>query len=135
MCRKSLLSGTSLDWGAFEYSSEPTQFTDAVWNYTGTLGSKRIAEVYIPVTSDFSVSPNSWTVTNWSFPFKCKIIQAYDIPCSKTDAVQDFVSRSANDIRIGAFLDTLRIQLASISTEKNQDFIKGDVIYIKIIEL
>ena len=134
MWRKSILSGTSLDWGAFEYSSEPTQFTDAVWNYTGTLGSKRIAEIYITVKSDFSVSLNSWTVTNWYFPFKCKIIQAYAIPCSKTDAAQDFVSRSANDIRIGAFFDTLRIQLAS-STEKNQDFIKGDVIYIKIIEL
>ena len=134
MCRKSLLSGTSLEWGAFEYSSEPTQFTDAVWNYTGMLGSKRIAEIYITVKSDFSVTTNSWSdIGDYRFPFNCKIIQAYAIPCSQTTTVQDYYTGN-NRVRIGNFFYDLKIKLASCTTE-DQTFIKGDVIYIKIIEL
>ena len=134
MCRKSLLSGTSLEWGAFEYSSEPTQFTDAVWNYTGTLGSKRIAEIYITVKSDFSVTHNSWSETGYYFPFKCKIIQAYAIPCSQTIFAQDYITGQTNIVRVGNIAGDLQIKLASYTTE-DQTFTKGDIIYIKIIEL
>ena len=134
MCRKSLLSATSLEWGAFEYSSEPTQFADAVWNYTGMLGSKRIAEIYITVKSDFSVTLNSWSETGYYFPFKCKIIQAYAIPCSQTIFAQDYITGKTNIVRVGNIAGDLQIKLASYTTE-DQTFIKGDVIYIKIIEL
>ena len=133
MCRKSLLSATSLEWGAFEYSSEPTQFADAVWNYTGMLGSKRIAEIYITVKSDFSVTLNSWSETGYYFPFKCKIIQAYAIPCSQTIFAQDYITGQTNIVRVGNIAGDLQIKLASYTTE-DQTFIKGDVIYIKIIE-
>ena len=141
MWRRSILSATSLDWGAFEYPVDTTtantiQFTDAVWNYTGKLGNKRIAEIYFTFKSDFSASPSSWsTVQDYRFPFKCKIIQAYAIPCSQTTTVQDYHSERSNKVRITAFTDDLRIQLASVSTESAQTFAKGDVIYIKIIEL
>ena len=135
MCRKSLLSATSLEWGAFEYPSETTQFTDAVWNYTGTLGSKRIAEIYITVKSDFSVTPNSWSIIGYNFPFQCKIIQAYAIPCSQTTTAQDYTTGKYNIVRVGNIPGDLKIKLASISTESAQTFAKGDVIYIKIIEL
>ena len=79
MWRRSILSATSLDWGTFEYPVDATtsntiQFTDAVWNYTGKLGNKRIAEIYITVKSDFSVTLNSWSTIGYYFPFKCKII-------------------------------------------------------------
>ena len=134
MCRKSLLSGTSLNWGAFEYSSGSTQFTDAVWNYTGTLGSKRIAEIYITVKSDFSVTRNSWSTIGYYFPFKCKIIQAYAIPCSQTIFAQDYITGQTNIVRVGNIAGDLQIKLASYTTE-DQTFIKGDIIYIKIIEL
>ena len=134
MCRKSLLSATSLEWGAFEYSSEPTQFTDAVWNYTGTLGSKRIAEIYITVKSDFSVTRNSWSDIGYYFPFKCKIIQAYAIHCSQTNFAQDYITGQTNIVRVGNIAGDLQIKLASYTTE-DQTFIKGDIIYIKIIEL
>ena len=138
--RRSILSATSLDWGAFEYPVDTTtantiQFTDAVWNYTGKLGNKRIAEIYITFKSDFSASPSSWsTIEDYNFPFKCKIIQAYVIPCSQTTTVQDYYTGNGR-VRIGNFLDDLKINLASISTESAQTFNKGDVIYIKIIEL
>ena len=135
MCRKSLLSATSLEWGAFEYSSEPTQFTDAVWNYTGMLGSKRIAEIYITVKSDFLVSPNSWSAIGYNFPFKCKIIQAYAIPCSQTTISQDYITGKSNVVRVGNIAGDLQINLASSTTTEDQTFTKGDVIYIKIIEL
>ena len=135
MCRKSLLSATSLEWGAFEYSIEPTQFTDAVWNYTGALGSKRIAEIYITVKSDFLVSPNSWSAIGYYFPFKCKIIQAYAIPCSQTTIAQDYITGKTNVVRVGNIAGDLNINLASSTTTEDQTFTKGDVIYIKIIEL
>ena len=134
MCRKSLLSATSLEWGAFEYSSEPTQFTDAVWNYTGMLGSKRIAEIYITVKSDFSVTLNSWSDIGYYFPFNCKIIQAYAIPCSQTIFAQDYITGQTNIVRVGNIAGDLQIKLASCTTE-DQTFTKGDIIYIKIIEL
>ena len=140
MWRRSILSATSLDWGTFEYPVDATtsntiQFTDAVWNYTGKLGNKRIAEIYFTFKSDFSASPNSWsTIEDYHFPFKCKIIQAYAIPCSETTTVQDYYTGN-NKVRIGNFLDDLKINLASVSTESAQNFTKGDVIYIKIIEL
>ena len=134
MCRKSLLSGTSLDWGAFEYSSEPTQFTDAVWHYTGTLGSKRIAEIYITVKSDFSVTLNSWSTIGYYFPFKCKIIQAYAIPCSQTIFFFFYITGQTNIVSVVNIAGDLPIKLASYTTE-DQTFTKGDVIYIKIIEL
>ena len=139
MWRRSILSATSLDWGTFEYPVDATtsntiQFTDAVWNYTGKLGNKRIAEIYITVKSDFSVTLNSWSTIGYYFPFKCKIIQAYAIPCSETTTVQDYYTGN-NKVRIGNFLDDLKINLASVSTESAQNFTKGDVIYIKIIEL
>ena len=140
MWRRSILSATSLDWGAFEYPVDTTtantiQFTDAVWNYTGKLGNKRIAEIYITVKSDFSVSPNLWSTIGYYFPFKCKIIQAYAIPCSQTTIAQDYVTAGSNRMRVGAFSDNSQINLAAISTESAQNFTKGDVIYIKIIEL
>ena len=140
MWRRSILSATSLDWGAFEYPVDTTtantiQFTDAVWNYTGTLGNKRIAEIYITVKSDFSVTPNSWSVIGYYFPFQCKIIQAYAIPCSQTTTAQDYTTGKYNIVRVGNIPGDLHIKLASISTESAQTFTKGDVIYIKIIEL
>ena len=135
MWRRSILSATSLDWGAFEYPVDNTiQFTDAVWNYTGTLGSKRIAEIYITVKSDFSVTLNSWSETGYYFPFNCKIIQAYAIPCSQTIFAQDYITGQTNIVRVGNIAGDLQIKLASCTTE-DQTFIKGDVIYIKIIEL
>ena len=140
MWRRSILSATSLDWGAFEYPVDTTtantiQFTDAVWNYTGKLGNKRIAEIYITVKSDFSVSPSLWSTIGYYFPFKCKIIQAYAIPCSQTTIAQDYVTAGSNRMRVGAFPDNSQINLAAINTESAQNFAKGDVIYIKIIEL
>ena len=140
MWRRSILSATSLDWGAFEYPVDTTtantiQFTDAVWNYTGKLGNKRIAEIYITVKSDFSVSPSSWSTIGYNFPFKCKIIQAYAIPCSQTAIAQDYVTGKCNIVRVGNIPGDLHIKLASISTESAQNFTKGDIIYIKIIEL
>ena len=139
MCRKSLLSATSLDWGAFEYPVDTTtantiQFTDAVWNYTGMLGGKRIAEIYITVKSDLSVTLNSWSDIGYYFPFKCKIIQAYAIPCSQTIFAQDYITGQTNIVRVGNIAGDLQIKLASHTTE-DQSFIKGDIIYIKIIEL
>lgn len=106
-----------------------------MWNYTGKLGSKRLAEIYITVKSNFSVTPNSWSAIGYKFPFKCKIIQAYTIPCSASTTVQNYHSEMSNKVRIAAYTDDLRIQLASVSTESAQTFAKGDVIYIKIIEL
>ena len=139
MWRRSILSATSLDWGTFEYPVDATtsntiQFTDAVWNYTGKLGNKRIAEIYITVKSDFSVTLNSWSTIGYYFPFKCKIIQAYAIPCSQTTTAQDYTTRKCNIVRVGNIPGDLQIKLASFTTEA-QTFTKGDIIYIKIIEL
>ena len=109
-----------------------------MWNYTGKFGSKRIAEIYITVKSDFSVSSSSWnSICLNNFPFKCKIIQAYAIPCSQTTIAQDYITAGSNRMRVGAFLDDLQIHLAAavINTESVQNFTKGDAIYIKIIEL
>lgn len=108
-----------------------------MWNYTGKFGSKRIAEIYITVKSDFSVSSSSWSSIGYNFPFKCKIIQAYAIPCSQTTIAQDYITAGSNRMRVGAFLDDLQIHLAAavINTESVQNFTKGDAIYIKIIEL
>ena len=139
MWRRSILSATSLDWGTFEYPVDATtsntiQFTDAVWNYTGKLGNKRIAEIYITVKSDFSVTLNSWSTIGYYFPFKCKIIQAYAIPCSQTTTDQDYTTGKCNIVRVGNIPGDLQIKLASFTTEA-QTFTKGDIIYIKIIEL
>ena len=139
MWRRSILSATSLDWGTFEYPVDATtsntiQFTDAVWNYTGKLGNKRIAEIYITVKSDFSVTLNSWSTIGYYFPFKCKIIQAYAIPCSQTTTAQDYTTGKCNIVRVGNIPGDLQIKLASFTTEA-QTFTKGDIIYIKIIEL
>ena len=139
MWRRSILSATSLDWGTFEYPVDATtsntiQFTDAVWNYTGKLGNKRIAEIYITVKSYFSVTLNSWSTIGYYFPFKCKIIQAYAIPCSQTTTAQDYTTGKCNIVRVGNIPGDLQIKLASFTTEA-QTFTKGDIIYIKIIEL
>ena len=139
MWRRSILSATSLDWGTFEYPVDATtsntiQFTDAEWNYTGKLGNKRIAEIYITVKSDFSVTLNSWSTIGYYFPFKCKIIQAYAIPCSQTTTAQDYTTGKCNIVRVGNIPGDLQIKLASFTTEA-QTFTKGDIIYIKIIEL
>ena len=97
-------------------------------------GSKRMAEIYITVKSDFSVTLNSWSTTGYYFPFKCKIIQAYAIPCSQTIFAQDYTTGQTNIVRVGNIAGDLQIKLASYTTE-DQPFIKGNVIYIKIIEL
>ena len=133
MWRRSILSATSLDWGTFEYPVDATtsntiQFTDAVWNYTGKLGNKRIAEIYITVKSDFSVTLNSWSTIGYYFPFKCKIIQAYAIPCSQTTTAQDYTTGKCNIVRVGNIPGDLQIKLASFTTEA-QTFTKGDIIF------
>lgn len=132
--RRSVLSGTSLDWGPIEYSSAgSTQFTFDQWTITGTVGSKRIAEAYYTVKSDFSVSPDAWT-TFGSYPFLCKIIEARAIPCSQKGQSQDYKTGTSNGIRVLSYGDSKVIALAA-SSSTNQNFTTGDIIYIKIIEM
>ena len=131
--RRSVLSGTSLDWGPIEY---PDQFIDGEWTIIGKAGSKRIAELYATVKSDFSVSPNNWTPFG-SYPFLCKIIEAYVIPCSQKGQPQDYVTRKSNVIRVVSYSNEKTMALASAKegTDEAQNFTAGDIIYVKIIEM
>ena len=127
--RRSVLSNTSLNWGPIEY---PNQFIDGKWTITGKAGSKRIAELYATVKSDFSVSYTAWTPFD-SYPFLCKIIEAYVIPCSQKGQAQDYVTRKSNIIRVVSYSDTKIMALAS--DNGNTEFTAGDIIYVKIIEM
>lgn len=129
--RRSVLSDTSLNWGPIEYTN---QFIDGKWTITGKAGSKRIAELYATVKSDFSVSDNAWTPFD-SYPFLCKIIEAYVIPCSQKGQVQDYVTRKSNIIRVVSYSDTKIMALASDNDNGNTKFTAGDIIYVKIIEM
>lgn len=132
--RRSVLSGTSLDWGPIEYPGQ--LFIDNNWTITGEAGSKRIAELYATVKSDFSVSDSAWTPFG-SYPFLCKIIEAYVIPCSQKDQAQDYVTRKSNVIRVVSYPDIKTMALASAKegTGEAQNFTAGDIIYVKIIEM
>ena len=129
--RRSVLSGTSLNWGPIEYTN---QFIDGKWTITGKAGSKRIAELYATVKSDFSVSYTYWTPFD-SYPFLCKIIEAYVIPCSQKGQAQDYVTRKSNIIRVVSYSDTKIMALASDNDNGNTEFTAGDIIYVKIIEM
>lgn len=129
--RRSVLSGTSLNWGPIEYPS--TQFTFNQWKITGNVGSKRIAEAYYTVKSDFSVSGNAWT-TFGSYPFLCKIIEARVIPCSQKGQNQDYKTGTSNGIRVISYGNSKVMALAA-NASANQSFTAGDIIYIKIIEI
>ena len=131
--RRSVLSAISLDWGPIEY---PGQFIDNNWTITGKAGSKRIAELYATVKSDFSVSDSAWTPFG-SYPFLCKIIEAYVIPCSQEGQAQDYVTRKSNVIRVVSYsnMKTMALASAKEGTGEAQDFTAGDIIYVKIIEM
>lgn len=131
--RRSVLSATSLNWGPIEYPSGGTQFTFNQWKITGTVGSKRIAEAYYTVKSDFSVSSDAWT-TFGSYPFLCKIIEAHVIPCSQKGKSQDYETGKSNGIRVASYGDSKIMSLAAGSST-NRNFTTGDIIYIKIIEM
>lgn len=132
--RRSVLSSTSLDWGPIEYpSAGSTQFTFDQWKITGNVGSKRIAEAYYTVKSDFSVRSDAWT-TFGSYPFLCKIIEARVIPCSQKGQAQDYETGTSNGIRVVSYGNSKVLALAARSGS-SQSFTTGDIIYIKIIEV
>lgn len=132
--RRSLLSGTSLVWGAFEYPvTAIEQFTANEWKVVGKLGTKRISEIYYTLSSDIVLSANAWTEIG-TYPFSSKIIEASLIPYGSPSVSQDYRNYGYNIRMLSEGSNSLTWSLTSAQTE-TQTFKAGDIVYIKIIEL
>lgn len=109
------------------------QFPDGSWKVTGKVDNKRIAEVYATIRDSFSASKDSWSQIGW-YPFACRVIEAYIIPYSDKNKSQDYTTLKSNNIRLLSEPNSLNMSVAS-AYEENQDFVAGDMFYVKIIEL